>query len=96
LSKERFDKDIELAKLQYKISDTHAKYYAIIVTLVAGMLSVALLDFLPLSAGDENYLIITQVVLVCAIAVVVIRLAFKQREIRKDFENIYDGKRIEC
>jgi xanthine/uracil permease len=96
LSKEPFDKEIELAKLHYKITDTHAKYYAIIVALIAGMLSVALLDFLPLSPADVNYLLFTQVVLLCALASVIIRLVFKQREIRKDFEDIYDGKRIEC
>ena len=96
MSKEPFDKEIELAKLQYKISDTHAKYYAIIVALIAGMLSVALLDFLPLSAADTNYLLFTQVVLLSAMVIVITRLVFKQREIRKDFDDIYRGKQIEC
>jgi hypothetical protein len=95
LPKERFDKDIELAKLQAKISDRFSMYYAMLgalfviyATFYVAIATMPSTDFTRIAQGGT-------IALAILLFFILIRDMNNWRnKFRTDFASIYNGKRI--
>jgi Na+/proline symporter len=92
---ERFDKDIELAKLQAKISDRFSMYYTMLAILFATYATLYLY-IVSMPATKFTQLAQGATVLVAALFFIILTWDMKnwRNKFRADFQSIYDGKRI--
>lgn len=95
-SKKDFDKDIELAKLQAKLTNEQAKYYMLMGALFSGVVAF---EILGMSANLSHFQYVVtdgiMVFLLLAAALFYQRARTQRKRFRKYFEDIYDEKRIE-
>lgn len=96
MSDERFDKDIELLKLQAKISGAQAWYYAVTagaLAVLSGLLITSLTVSLPTVIGYVVNVLQLSMLILIALAR---RTASNTRiQLRQNFEDLYNQRRIE-
>jgi Flp pilus assembly protein TadB len=92
MPRRRFDKDIELAKLQARISEQQADYYTVLaVALTAAFASIGIGNAVT---GLAPFFLFAAIVLICFSVVMSLRYRRDRSKLLANFGRVYKKQRI--